>query len=282
MIPLDGKDTAITHSLCADVKAQIPENLKPLYEGAGAQTLAVEPDGSFLYVGAHVRMAGTDGRGMFMAYAITPEKTLSLEYAMLCEIQELAKSIVVTPQYIYMPSFVVTSAQAEHNVYVFDNDAGAISNLGKIEAGGIIETSGLSPDGLLYLTLDASEGGTFVVIDPSVGNFGEVVYRVDNLDERLIGLAFNADGTRIYVSNLGNSSVPSPPCVLVYGLIRELAPPIPSAPQTPQTPESSGSSLLPPTGDMQSALLAALAVLLACGALGALTIRVAQARRRAK
>jgi DNA-binding beta-propeller fold protein YncE len=269
MMPLDGKGSVSTYPLSDDAKTGIPESLYPLYEGATAQTLTVAPDGSFLYVGAHVLLAGTDGHGMFMAYAIESDKTLRLEYTLLCEIQELARAIVVAPQHIYMPSKILTTTKVEHNIYVFDNDEGTFSAPGKIEAGDPTQTAYLSPDGLLYVTHDVDTKGAFSVIDPSKGEIGEIVYRVDNPDERLVGLAFSADGTRVYASNLGDSAAQVAPRVLIYDLTTEQSedPTLTPTPEEP-TPEGAALSSLPPTGDAQGVLgLTALATLLALATL---------------
>ncbi|MDR3136697.1 MAG: hypothetical protein LBU07_04705 [Coriobacteriales bacterium] len=263
MLPLDGSSVR-THPLTEDARPFIPEQLLPLYETATAEALAVSSDGSFLYVGAYLEMQGTDGRGLFMAYAVASDGSLSLVHAMLCERQELIQTIVVTPQHVYAPCFIPTTVEeVDHDVYVFDNNAGSVTTSGRIDLVRTVQTAFYAPNGLLYITLQAGDGGAFVVIDPMAGNLGEVVYEVSNKDDRLVGLAFSADGTCIYASNLGGGVGSPAALITIYGLtfaseqLEEDSPPSPN-------PPAPDPNALPSTGDASGAVLA-LSCLLAAG-----------------
>jgi LPXTG-motif cell wall-anchored protein len=259
---LDGS-SARTHPLTEDARPYVPTNQLPLYEQATAQSLTVSPDGASLYVGVHLQIMGTDGRGLFMAYAIGSDGSLTLTYAMLCETQELIQTIIVTPQHVYAPSFILTSMDVEHNVYVFDNTAGTVALSGCIELDNTVQGARLSPDGLVYITTLSETGtnGGFAVLRPTIGSIGEVAYKVNNADERLVGLAFSADGRLIYASNFGGGEDSPDPLITVYALssaLESLEPPIISVPD-PNTPPA---STLPATGEAGGVLALAAAVIL--------------------
>jgi DNA-binding beta-propeller fold protein YncE len=259
MMPLDGSSMR-TYPLTEDARPFVPADEASTYVKATAEAIAVSPDGAFVYVGAHLRFGGTDGRGLFMAYSVGSDGSLNFEYAMLCEVQELIHNIIVTPQHIYAPSNIFTSLEVDYNVYVFDNNAGTVTASGVIGLDATVQTSYLSTDGLLYVTFNLASGGAFVVIDPTVGNIGEVVYEVSRPDERMVGLAFSSDGTRIYVSNYGDNYSTAPaPIVMVYALTRQPAPD-PGPGPLPDTGAGATSDLLWPALGLTAAGLVLLLV----------------------
>jgi DNA-binding beta-propeller fold protein YncE len=257
MMPLDGSSIS-TYPLTEDARPFVPAAEAHGYIKATAESIAVSPDGAFVYVGAHLLMVSDSGWGLFMAYSVGADGSLNFEYASLCEPLELIHNIIVTQQHIYAPSIIFTSVEADHNVYVFDNNAGTVTLSGVIELDAIVQTSYLSTDGLLYVAFNLVRGGAFAVIDPTVGSIGEVVYEVDNQDEPMIALAFNSDGTRIYVSNHGDH-YSTAPVVLVYALTRQPAPG-PGPGPLPDTGAGATSDLLGPALGLTAAGLVLLLV----------------------